>query len=138
MQDQVEYFAFVVSKEGIEPSPKKLEAIRNMVNPKNELQIWLGIVNYYRKFVPNMSTLSGPLAHLLAKDVPWNWTRECAEACVKIKDLLITTQVMAHYDPHKSLVLAVDASGYGLGAVISHTDGVNENPIAYASRTFSN
>ena len=74
---------------------------------------------------------------MLAKDVPWNWTRECAEACVKIKYLLIASQVMAHYDPHKPLVLAVDASRYGLGAVISHTEGVNENPIAYASRTLT-
>ena len=139
MHNQVEYFAFVVNKEGIKPSPKKLEAIRNMVDPKSkkELQIWLGIVNYFRKFVPNMSTLSGPHTKLMAKDVPWKWTRECAEACVKIKDLLISSQVMAHYDPHKPLVLAVDASGNGLGAVISHTDGVNENPIAYASLTLT-
>ena len=50
MQDQVEYFASVVSKEGNKPSTKKIEAIRTMVDPKskNELQIWLGIVNYYR------------------------------------------------------------------------------------------
>ena len=64
--------------------------------------------------------------------------RHVLKACVKSKDFLISSQVMAHYDPHKPLVLAVDVSGYGLGVVISHTDGVNENPIAYASRTFSN
>ncbi|XP_062575345.1 uncharacterized protein K02A2.6-like [Saccostrea cucullata] len=139
MQDQVEYFGFIVSKEGIKPSPKKLEAIRNMEDPKSkkELQTWLGIVNYYRKFVPNMSTLSGPLTHLLAQDVTWTWTQECSEACAKIKDLLVSSQVMAHYNPHKPLELAVDASGYGLGAVISHTDGASEKPIAYASRTLT-
>jgi putative transposase len=91
MKDQVEYFAFVVSKHGIKPSPKKLEAIQKMEDPKSkkELQIWLGIVNYFRKFIPNMSTLSGPLTNLLAKDVPWNWTQECSEACTKVKELLV-------------------------------------------------
>ena len=89
-----------------------------------------------------MSTLSGPLIHLFAKDVQGtgreSMLRHVLKACVKSKDFLISSQVMAHYDPYKPLVLAVDASGYGLGVVISHTDGVNENPIAYASRTFSN
>lgn len=72
MQDQVDYFAFIVSKEGIKPSPKKLAAINKLEDPKSrkELQIWLGIVNYYRKFVQNMSTISGPLTHLLSQDVP--------------------------------------------------------------------
>lgn len=105
MQDQVEYFAFIVSKEGIKPSPKKLAAINNLEDPKSrkELQIWLGIVNYYRKFVPNMSTISGPLTHLLSQDVPWKWTPECSEACAKIKDLLVSSKVMAHYDPPQTI-----------------------------------
>lgn len=139
MQDQVEYFAFIVSKEGIKPSPKKLAAINNLEDPKSrkEFQIWLGIVDYYRKFVPNMSTISGPLTHLLSQDVPWKWTPECSEACAKIKDLLVSSKVMAHNDPHKPLDLAVDASGYGLGAVISHSNGSKDNPIAYASRTLT-
>lgn len=84
-----------------------------------------------------MSTISGPLTHLLSQDVPWKWTVECSEACAKIKDLLVSSKIMAHYNPHKPLELAVDASGYGLGAVISHSDGLKDNPIAYASRTLT-
>ncbi|XP_028418795.1 uncharacterized protein K02A2.6-like [Dendronephthya gigantea] len=83
MQDEVEYFAFVVNKEGIHPSPKKVEAMLKLEDPNNkkELQSWLGIVNYYRKFIPNMSTMVQPLTDLLANNVEWVWTEECANAC---------------------------------------------------------
>ena len=83
-----------------------------------------------RNIIEKLLTLSEPLnINLLAKDVSWNWTQGCSEGCVKTKDLLVSSQVMAHYDPHALLVLAVCASGYGLGAtcMFLHTDGMNEN-----------
>lgn len=86
MQGQVEYFAFIVSKEETKPSPKKLAAINNLEDPQShkELQIWLGIENNFRKIVPNMSTNIGPLTHLFFQYVPWKWTPECSEAYAKI------------------------------------------------------
>ena len=62
MQDEVEYFAFRVTKEGIKPSERKVEAVLQVPDPTNrkELQSWLGIVNYYRKFIPNIPS-SSPL-----------------------------------------------------------------------------
>ena len=72
MQDEVEYFAFRVTKEGIQPLERKIEAVLQVPDPENrkELQSWLGIVNYYRKFIPNMSSIIQPLTDLLGKDVP--------------------------------------------------------------------
>ena len=142
MQDEVEYFAFRVNRNGIHPSPKKVEAILELEDPKNkkELQSWLGIVNYYRKFVPNMSTVVQPLTHLLANDVQWVWSQDCVQTCKEVKRLLASSEVLVHYNPSKPVVLAVDASAYGLGAVISHYDTdmeFQERPIAYASRTLT-
>ncbi|XP_021345514.1 uncharacterized protein K02A2.6-like [Mizuhopecten yessoensis] len=84
MRDEVEYFVFKVNKDGIHPSPWKVEAILKLVDPqtKRELQSWLGIVNYYRKFIPNLATVAEPLTHLLANDVEWQWTPACASAFI--------------------------------------------------------
>ena len=72
MQPQIEYFAFILDRNGIHPSPAKVKAILEVQEPQNktELQSFLGLVNYYRKFIPNMSTLASPLNKLLAKDTP--------------------------------------------------------------------
>jgi hypothetical protein len=138
-QDSVVYFAFIVDAEGIHPSPEKVQAIIEVPEPTNvtELQSFLGLVNYYRKFLPNMSTMCAPLNNLLHKDVPWDWNAECRDAFQHIKDRLTSTEVLTHYDPAKQLVMAVDASPVGLGAVISHMDGEEEKPIAFASRSLT-
>ena len=140
MKPSVEYFAFVVDRHGIHPSPRKVQAIQVVPVPENptELKSFLGLVNYYRKFLPDMSTLVNPLNRLLAHDVPWGWTQDCQEAFQMLKEALLNSPLLAHYDPNKPVRLAVDASSYGLGAVLSHVshDG-EERPIAYASRTLS-
>ena len=75
---------------------------------------------------------------LLGKDAYWKWTKDCAKAFQYIKDVLVSSTFVTHYDPSLPLMLAADASLYGLGAVISHVmeDG-QEQPIAYASCTLS-
>ena len=94
--------------------------------------------HYYRKFLPNLSTLLHPLNSLLKDDQEWMWTQECGTAFQAAKDLLVSAPILAHYDPSLPLRMAGDASTYGIGAVLSHVfpDG-REHPIAYASHTLS-
>ena len=108
--------------------------------PRNvqELRSFLGLLNYYGKFMPNLATILHPLNTLLQHGRKWKWTPECAKAFQLAKDTLTTSQVLVHYNPALPMKMAADASAYGVGAVISHVlpDG-SERPIAFASRTLS-
>ncbi|CAC5358374.1 unnamed protein product [Mytilus coruscus] len=114
IKSEVEYFAFILNKDGIQPYPKKGEAMLNEPEPENvkELQSWLGLVNYYRKFIPDMSTVLQPLNELLAKKSKWNWNKNCKKSFLKISKLLSSTKVLAHYDSNVNIELAFDASPY--------------------------
>lgn len=96
------------------------------------------MINFYGKFLPNLATKLHPLYELLSHSTVWNWNSNCDEAFNYVKDLVTRDLVLMHYDPTKPLVMNVDASLYGVGAVLSHKleDG-SENPIAFASRTLS-
>ena len=76
---------------------------------------------------------------LLRAGQPWRWSKDCEQAFQQAKENLIKAPILAHYDPDLPIVLAGDASNYGLGAVISHVmpDG-SEQPVAFASRTLTN
>ena len=102
-----------------------------------QLRSFLGLVNYYRRFVPDLTTTAYPLNNLLKQGVKWSWSNDCKEAFQKLKELA-STSVLAHYDSHLFVRLACDASAYGVGAVLSHKmpDGT-EMPIVYASRSLS-
>ena len=133
MKDSVEYIGFTLDAQGIHPTPKKVEAMVNAPEPKNvtELKSWLGLVSYYRRFLPNMSTLTAPMNKLLVKNVEFLWSKECGDSFRELKSMFSSSKLLLHYDPTQELTLANDASPYGLGSVISHGD----HPIAYASRT---
>ncbi|KAG8173795.1 hypothetical protein JTE90_015579 [Oedothorax gibbosus] len=117
----------------------EVRAIRNAPTPTNvgELRSFLGLVTFYSKFLPNMSTKLAPLYNLLQKSVPWHWSQAETEAFQNIKDTICDTGLLVHYDPSKELVLACDASPYGVGAVLSHTINGEDRPIAFASRTLT-
>ena len=96
------------------------------------------MINFYGKFLPNLSSTLEPLHKLLRKGARWTWGTRQQEAYVAAKTLLQSSQVLVHYDPEKPLVLSCDASPYGVGAVLAHRlDDGSERPIAYASRTLS-
>ena len=100
------------------------------------MRSFLGLVNYYGKFIPNLATLLQPLNSLLQANTKWVWSRECTQAFQDAKKKIASAQVLTHYDPALPIELAVDASPFGVGAVISHSmpNGA-ERPIAFASRT---
>ena len=117
-----------------------MAAIVQAPTPTNlqELRSFLGLLNYYGKFIPNLATILHPLNELLQADRRWKWSEECAEAFQLAKKQLASSQLLTHYDPSLPIQMAADASAYGVGAVISHTfpDGM-ERPVAFASRTLS-
>ena len=133
LQDRVEYLGHCIDSDGVHTSPSKVEAISKAPTPKNvtELRSFLGMINYYSKFVPNLATTLHPLHVLLRNKVKWHWSEECAKS---FKNHLIEAPVLVHYDPKLPIRLADDASNYGIGAVLSHvdTDG-QEHPIAFMS-----
>lgn len=136
----IEYLGYILSEEGLSTSPSKISAIEKAPTPTNviQLQAFLGMVNYYGKYVPHLSTIAAPLYHLLRKDVSFDWSAPCEQAFKLIKNKLVSAPILAHYDPNAPVSLATDSSSYGLGCVLSQTqkDG-SERPICYASRTLS-
>lgn len=139
-KSQIEYLGFVLNSQGLHPSPDKVDAVKNAPVPTcvKELKAFLGLVNYYGRFLPNQSTMAAPLYRLLRDNVPWEWKQSEQEAFEKCKDLLTNEKVLIHYDPSLPLTLACDSSAYGIGAVLQHTMPTGEErPIAYASRTLS-
>jgi hypothetical protein len=139
-QQEIQYLGHKLSADGIRPLQGKLEAIQKAKRPTNvsELKSLLGMINYYGKFLPNLATTLHPLYSLLQHDVRWFWSNDCEQSFIQVKEMLTGDNVLTHFDPNKPLILGVDASPYGLGAVLSHKmeDG-SERPLAYASRTLS-
>lgn len=140
MKDHIVYCGHIIDREGIRKMPKKVEAITNMKTPSNreEVRSALGIIQYYGQYLENLSTVVYPLNELTKENVPFRWSRECEQAYVKVKQMIASDLVLAHYDPKEKLVLATDASPVGVGAVLSHiyADG-SERPIHFASQTLS-
>lgn len=140
LQESVKYLGFIIDKKGLRPDTTKLDAISSAPRPENitQLKSFLGMLNYYGKFISNLSTLLYPLHNLLKKDVRWKWDHSCERAFVEAKRVLLGEPVLAHYEEGRPLVLAVDSSAYGLGAVLAHrySDG-SERPVSCVSRTLN-
>ncbi|KAG7304583.1 hypothetical protein JYU34_011548 [Plutella xylostella] len=140
LKDEVCYLGYRINKHGLYTDTSKVNAITKMPIPENvsQLRALLGFINYYARFIPNLSTILHPLHALLKKGVKWEWSDSCNAAFEEIKVRLTSDPVLAHYSPELPLVLAVDSSAYGLGAVLAqrHPDG-SERLVCCASRTLN-
>ena len=138
--NEIEYVGFIIDKEGVRTNPKKIKAIVELPEPTDlkQLQSFLGGINYYSKFIPNMADITKPLYSLLEKKTEWRWSQNEQDAFEELKSLLMKSPVLALYDPKLPIKVACDASKYGLGAVISNIfPNGEEKAIAYASRTLN-
>ena len=130
----------MISADGLKPSEERVEAIVKIPTPENVKQMegFIGKLNYYRKFLPSFSTICAPLNRLCRQDVEWNWSAECDQAFIQLKEMLAQKTRLVHYVPTRPISLAADTSSYGIGAVISQCvpDGTEE-PIAFASKTLT-
>ena len=137
---QVTYLGHMINSEGLHPLSEKVEAIDSAPAPTNitELRSFLGMLQFYSSFLPNLSTMVTPLNALLRHGVPFKWMEEQQRAFNEAKKCLTSTTVLVHFDNRLDVVLSCDASPTGVGAVLAHrmSDG-SERPIAYVSRSLS-
>ena len=142
----IQYLGHLVSGEGIEPLPEKLEAVRKMPPPTTpkEIRQFLGLVGYYRKFVPKFADIARPLTNLTKLDVPYEWTNKCQEAFEFLKQMLLKEPILKYPDPSKPYTLFTDASKFAWACVLTQEyehefDGKKRkilHPITYMSGLF--
>ena len=134
------YLGHRIDAEGLHPIREKVQAIQEAPQPNNvaELKSYLGLLTYYSKFLRNLSTMLAPLYQLLKHGERWCWTSMQTQAFVKSKELILSSQVLVHFDPTLKIRLACDVSDYGIGAVLSHVmpDGA-EKPVGFFSRSLT-
>ena len=134
------YCGYVMSGDGIQPVAAKVDASKNAPEPKDvsQLRAFLGMLNYYHRFLPDVATILEPLHQLLAKGSKWQWRKKQQEAFAKSKEMLQSAELLVHFDPAKELVFATAASDYGVGTVLSHKmEGGTKRPIGYMSRSLN-
>ena len=139
LQTSVQYLGHVISGEGIRTDPQKVACVSNWPVPQNskELQSFLGLSSYYRRFVKDFAHVASPLHALTQKGRKWMWTKECNDAFFDLKKRLVSSPILALPDFSLHFVLDTDASGDGLGAVLAQSVDGEERMVAYASRALS-
>ena len=111
-QTSVKFVGNIVDSDGVRADPEKVKAILQMKAPKDrtELRRFLGMVNQLSKFQPKTAELTKPLRDLLSSKNQWLWSNDQDEACRAIKESLISTPTLAHYDASRNTKLSSDAS----------------------------
>ena len=121
----------------ISPQKAKTEAVDNFRKPKTKKDVrsFLGLTRYYRRYIPNFSTISAPLSDLTKNNHPdiIEWTNDCQKAFDTLKRLLTSQPTLAPPDNNKPFIVHTDASDRGIGAVLSQGEGQLEHPIAFYS-----
>ena len=123
-ESTLEYLGYLVTKQGLQPQPKKVEAIQKLKAPKNvrQLRHFLGMVNYYRDMWQRRSHVLAPLTKLTGKGVPYKWEKEQEQAFQEIKRIMSKETILAFPDFSKPFHVYTDASNIALGAVIMQDD----------------
>ena len=137
-KDNLEFLGHVITKKGITPVPAKVEAIGKMAPPSSvkDLQCFLGMVGYYRRFIESFANLAQPMFRLLKKDVEFIWDKDCQAGFESLKQALMESPVLAYPDFSKEFILYTDVSLVAVGVVLAQlSDDGHDHPVAYFSRT---
>ena len=138
-QKSIEYLGHNISEEGISCSKNKVDAVLNwpVPNSKTELRSFLGLINYYRKYIKDLATITYPLTRLTQKNKPFIWSEECQISFDKMKELLVSAPILGYPQQDGQFILDTDGSQFGIGAVLSQVQNGTERVIAYASKSLN-
>ncbi|CAK1598637.1 unnamed protein product [Parnassius mnemosyne] len=130
LRKEVSYLGHIITNEGVKPNPGKTKAIQQFTQPRcpKDIKSFMGLVSYYRRFIPNLTKIAKPLTNLLKKNVPIDWQNEQQLAFETLKN---------YPDFTKPFELTCDASNFAISAILSQGPIGNDRPVAYASRTLN-
>lgn len=137
---KVEYLGLVFTPEGLKIPTEKVNAILDWLEPMNmkEVQGFLGITRYVRRFLEGYLKIAAPLTKLLRDDEPFVWKNEQQQAFYKLKELVKAELIIQIHDPEKENVMKIDASGDAHGLVLEQSDNTGRlRPVAFYSRKFT-
>lgn len=136
---ELRYLGYVIDCNGLHVDPEKVSALINIPIPRSvsEVRRIIGLASWYRRFVRNFSTLISPLSNLLRKGTPFNWNKACDDAFKLLKEQLITAPVLSCPNFDLPFIIQTDASGFGLGAVLTQQHSEGEKVICYLSRSLT-
>ncbi|KAL4113759.1 hypothetical protein QTP88_017332 [Uroleucon formosanum] len=118
---------FVFNMQGVMPDPERIKIIKELSSPTNkkQLQSFLGMINYLRAFIPNLSEIITPFREVLKKNILWNWSKQCETVFNNLKEILCEISVLKNYDGKDKLEIQCDASKKALLCL-------NESEISFA------
>ena len=138
-RSSVPFLGHIVGRAGLECDPSKVSAVANWIPPTTTKGVreFLGFTGYYRRFVPDYSTVAQPLVRLLGKDCKFHWTDACQDAFMALRALLIKAPVLAFPKEDLPYIVDTDASDHGIGGVLSQCIEGTEHVIAYYSKSLN-
>lgn len=130
---------YIVDLRGLRVDPEKVKAIVQIPTPINQKTVrqFCGTASWYRRFIPDFASRLYPLTRLLKKNQKFVWTEEAQKAFKDIRSCLIKAPILTCPDFSQEFIISCDASGVGLGTVLSQQGHLGEQVVAYASRTLS-
>jgi len=139
LRKEVAYLGHIIGEKGVKPDPNKIKAVTHFPTPRNPKNIkqFLGLVGYYRRFIPQFSKIAKPLTELLKKDKPFKWELSQINAFNTLRESLCTEPILQYPDFTQPFILTTDASGYAIGGVLSQGKIGKDLPISYVSRVLN-
>lgn len=132
LKPELRYLGHVIGREGLKVDPQKITVVQEWPTPQNvtDVRRFLGLANYFRKFVRNYSDLAAPLTQLSSSKREWEWGKEQEHAFLALKEALVCAPILALPDLRREFQVICDASDFGVGAVLLQDGRV----IAYYSK----
>ena len=139
--DKIDYLGHIFDATGVHPNPNKIAAILKAPVPVciKQVQSFIGLCNFYSRFIPNFADHMAPLYALLNKNSSFTWTDAHTQTFEYIKKLFVSRNILRHFNPDHETSIETDASSYGIGAVLLQRSSKYDywSPVQFASRTLN-
>ncbi|KAL4422290.1 hypothetical protein ABPG75_008487 [Micractinium tetrahymenae] len=138
-QERIDFLGHIVSAKGVEVDDRKIGLVQEWPTPTNvhELRSFMGLANFFRRFVRRFAHIAAPLHALTSKNVQWSWAEEHAEVFEALEQALSRAPVVVPPNPHLTYVVYTDASDRHIGAMLTQDHGQGPQVVAFESRSLS-